>query len=123
MPYFKKFLPVLIFGGIFAWVIFQVEPPKPVAEGNILSPILFFLSLFFFLTFFLNLFFQLFLRSLILSSGIIILLILQALNFLNPGSFILVVILTIVILKSFSKRKGFFYQTRIPKLSKLAKQK
>lgn len=123
MTLFKQIVPVLILGGILGLVIWQVQPPRSLATASIFQLLVFFLPFFLFLAFLINLYFQFILRSLLISLGITLLLILKSLNSLNIITVIIIVLAIILIFKSFKKPQKGFYQTKIPKLSRLQKQR
>ena len=76
-------MPALIFWGIFAYVIFQVEYPKSLTQASLWQILAFFLPLFLALSFSLDLFFKNLFSSITVSAGLILLLILKALDILN----------------------------------------
>ncbi|MFH0937648.1 MAG: hypothetical protein V1808_05160 [Candidatus Daviesbacteria bacterium] len=122
MRKFWPVLPTLLFGLIFIYVLFQIQPPLSLTTASFSHVAFFFIPLFFLITFILNILFQFLIRSLVLSFGLILILVFQSLGALNILSLTLVILATILIAKSFKKpQKG--YQTKIPKVSKLAKQK
>lgn len=125
---FKVFFPLIIYGVILVLVVLKIEPPKNFASISFPQAILFFLPLFLFLFFFINLLVHFFLWSVVLSLEIIILLILQALGFLNPLTLILNLAAVILLLKSLKRPKRFHlknlsYSAKIPKLTKLKRQR
>lgn len=122
MPLLKKFVPVTLFAVILSWVIWQVEPPKSLTNATITHIIIFFLPLFFLLIFLTNLILRFYLKSLVLSFGIVLIFILQALAALNPVSFFLVSLAVILLIKSFKKPASKNYQAKIPQLARLKKQ-
>lgn len=129
----QKVLPIFFFGLVFGLIVWQVSPPQNLADNPFILLIFLFPLVLFFIFLF-NLFFQSYLKSIVLSLGVIILLILQAINFLNIFSLITVLALTIIIFKiligypqkksGFVRKRGFKTspQVKIPKLSHLEKQ-
>lgn len=129
MTVFKKFLPVISSGIIFGFVIWQMEPPQSLTSASILQVLLLFAPLFTFLVFGLNLYFRFYPRSLIISLGIIILLVLKTLDTFNIISVAITIAAVTLISKSFKKvinwKTGSRSNTliKIPRLSHLEKQR
>ncbi len=123
MAILKRILLIFFFGGIFGLIVYQTEPPKSFETASYFQIIAFFLPLFLFLFFLLNLFIQFIIRSFIISLGIILLLIIKTLDIFNPAVIILIILSVILLAKTFKKPQRKFYQTKIPKISKLAKQR
>lgn len=123
MSWFKKILPVIFFGTIVVLVAWLTPPPKSFTQASLFQLVEFFLPLLLFLTFLLNLYFKFFLKSLIFSVGSVILLILQGLAALNIISALLTTIAIFLITKSLKKPVSSSYQSKIPKLSRLSRQK
>lgn len=121
MDYLKKFLPIILPGLILTWVIFKIEPPKSITQASVLQILLFFIPLFLLIVFLLNLYLRFLVYSAIMAIGIIILLLLQALNSLNIVSAALVIIACALLLKSIQRPKNKIPLAKIPKLGKLAK--
>ena len=114
-----KLLPriilALIFWGVFTYVIFNVAYPKSITDASFFQLIFFFVPLFLSLIFTLNIFLN-FLHSFFISSGIILLLILKALNILNFVSATLTILTVYFFISYFSKTKLKF---KSPELSKI----
>lgn len=123
MPYFKKLLPVLISAAIFSLVIWQVQPPKTFTTVTSAQIALFFLPLFLFLLTIFNLIFNFYLRSFVITLGVVLLFILKALDILNIITAGVLILAIILIVKSLKRPQKTFYQSKIPKLLKLSKQK
>ena len=97
----KIFLPV-IFWSIFAYVLLKVDYPDNPTTASAFQILSFFLPLLLALTFSLNIFLRLS-PSLLLSSGLIILLALKALDSLNFVSASLTIIAILLLLSYFKK--------------------
>lgn len=119
----KKIGPILFLILILAFVIYQTQPPKSLSQASFLQITSFFLPLFLLLLYFFNLFFKFLIRSLIISLALIIFLILQALSFLNIITLPLIIFITVFLFIKIKKPNKFNYQTKIPKLSHLSKQR
>lgn len=124
----KKLFPVFLSGLILVLVIWQIQPPKHLISINFSQTILFFVPLFLFLFFLINLILNFLLWNAVISLGLILLLTLKALGFLNPITFVLTLTAIGFFLKSYKRPKRFglrnlFYSAKIPKLSRLKKQR
>lgn len=117
-----RIAPLIIFCTAFALVIYLVEPPKSITEAEVLQLILFFIPLFLLTSFALNLFLKFLLRSLVVSLGFMILLILKALDSLNLITFSLTVLATVLLASAFKKKNSYNYQGKFLKAAKLQKQ-
>lgn len=117
-----RIAPLIIFCTAFALVIYLVEPPKSITEAEVLQLILFFIPLFLLTSFALNLLLKFLLRSLIVSLGFMILLILKALDSLNLVTFSLTVLATVLLASAFKKKNSYNYQGKFLKAAKLQKQ-
>lgn len=117
----KKLLPVLLFGIILGLVILNITPPDSLTSASPWQIIIFFLPLFLFLTFLINILFGFLLRSLIISLGILLLLVLKSLDSLNLVSVLITLIAVGLLIKSL--RNSSSSQSKIPNLSHLSKQK
>jgi hypothetical protein len=100
---FKKFIPIIFFGGIFIFVVLGIKPPISFTQASFSQILLFFTPLFLFFIFFLNLFFNFFIRSLIISLGLIFILIFKALDLLNFVSILFTTLAIIFLIASFKK--------------------
>ncbi|HBR20185.1 hypothetical protein A2617_01515 [Candidatus Daviesbacteria bacterium RIFOXYD1_FULL_41_10] len=123
MPILKRVFPVLFFGGILGLVIWQIVPPKSFDIASYFQIIVFWVPLFLLLFFILNLFIRFFLRSFIITLGIILLLVIKTLDIFNILTVILTILSIIFLVKTFKKPRRKFYRGKIPKISKLAKQR
>ncbi|MBI2329863.1 hypothetical protein HYU94_00530 [Candidatus Daviesbacteria bacterium] len=114
-----KFIPALLFWGVFAGVIFGIPYPESLAQANFKQISLFFVPLFFAISFTFNIFFKNIFQSLSIALGLILLLILKALDSLNLATGILIIISAGLLFSYFkkSKRKNLTKQTKIPKLT------
>lgn len=100
---FLKLIPVMIFGGVFVYVLFNVPYPNSLAQASFNQLLTFFGSLFFLLLFLINIFLNYLLISAIISGGGVILLLLKGLAALNLVSALLV-ILAVYFFVSFLKK-------------------
>lgn len=105
MTALKKIVLILCCGLIFGVVCWTLEPPQSLAQATISQILLFFVPLFFLLALLINIFFGLFFRSLIISSGLIILLVLKSLDTLNLATLSLTFLVTFLMVISFKKWK------------------
>lgn len=116
-----KVIPALFFWGIFIYVILQVPYPNSLTQASIPQLLYFFIPLFLSLIFTLNIFLKSILRSILISFGIIILLILKALDSLNLVSALLTII-AVGLLFSYFKKPVLTSGSNIPKLTRWRKQ-
>lgn len=112
-----KILPALVFWGIFIYVLFFVDYPKSLTQANALQILLFFIPLYFAITFTLNLVIKNLIICLVVSLGIILFLILKALDSLNFVSGGLAIISVILLVSYF--KKGSRNLTSSPSVHKL----
>ncbi len=120
MKYLKKLIPILICGLIFSWVVFQIKPPTTFTTATIFQLALFFIPLFFLLFFIFNLILDFILLSLTISVGIMLLLTLAGLHYLNILTGAVTLLAIFLIIKSLKKPTKITYKTKIPRLKKLA---
>lgn len=122
----SKIIPALIFWGIWIYVIFFTEYPKSLTEASIFQLLSFFIPLFLALTLTLNIFLKSIIRSILISFGIIILLVLKALDSLNIVSALLTIIAVGLLFSYFRKpsiKSELTSGSNIPKLTKLRSNK
>lgn len=122
MAILKRILPILVLGVFLVGVIRQISPPQTFTQASMFQLLIFFIPLFLFLFFTVNAIIRFFLFSLILSFGLILIFVFRALDFLNPLTLIVIIVAIFLILRSLSRPHKKFYQAKIPRLSKLAKQ-
>lgn len=133
MSVFKKFLPILVLIGVISVVIWQVEPPKSLSQASFWQIGLFFVPLFLLFTLTINFLFHFYLKSVTISLGLTILLVLKSLDIFNIVTIILTILAIILITRSLKKpvsKKGSasagelknLYSNKKPKFSKLQKQ-
>ncbi|MBI2600602.1 hypothetical protein HYW42_01500 [Candidatus Daviesbacteria bacterium] len=79
----KKFVPVLLVWGVFVYVLLNTPYPKDLSQATTPQLIFFFTPLFLAIIFTLNLYLNYLPVSISVSLGLVILLILKALNILN----------------------------------------
>jgi len=117
-------VPVFISWGIFIYVVLKVAYPESLTSANTFQIFSFFSSLFLSLSFTINLIVRFMLKSIIVSFGIILILVLKALNSLNIVSFLLTVI-AFGLLLSYLKKPNSRLTThsKVPKLRNLSGRK
>ncbi len=114
-----KFLPALIFLGIFAFVVFQIPYPDSLTQANFTQIIPFLISLYIALIFTINILLRNILLSVTISLGLIFLLILKALDSLNIVTGILIVVAIGLLTSYFKKTKRNLTKlSKIPKLTR-----
>lgn len=121
MLWVRKIVPLVIVCIILGAIIWFVEPPKTITDYPTQIS-LFFIPFFLILVFSLNLFLKCYPRSITIAIGLSVLLSLQALSYLNIYNFIIIVTGIFLVIK-FLKKPKISYQTKIPKLSHLKKQR
>lgn len=135
----KKLVPFLVFLGILASVIYYITPPPSWAEASTFQILIFFIPLLLTLTFFINIFLGFLPRSFIVGLGLMMLVVLWAINTFNYLSLGIVIFLTAICLKLFPKfnyprklRMGIFRkkahlgltkEENIPKLTRIGAKK
>lgn len=119
-----KVVPALIFWGAFTFIIFNIPYPENLAEANLTHMALFLIALYLSLTFTFNIALRNIFPSLSIALGIILLLILRALDSLNIITGALVIISVGLLLSYFKKvkRKNLTKLPKIPKLTNLSKR-
>lgn len=122
MAYFLKAIPALIFWGIFILVIFTVPYPETLTSASSIQLLVFFIPLFLSLAFTFEIFIKFLPRSIALSFGLIILLILKPLGSLNLVSAGLTIV-AIVLLISYFKKKRLTIHSNVPKIKNLSRRK
>src|SRR3989304_9199389 len=100
-----KVILLLIFWGIFVFVVLQVPYPESLTQANLIQLIPFFVPLYLALTFTLNIFLKNIFSSTSFSLGLILLLILKALDSLNIVTGILTAVATYLLFSYFRKIK------------------
>src|SRR3989344_7793481 len=116
-------VPMLISWGIFIYVVLKIPYPETLTSANIFQIFSFFTSLFLSLSFTINLLLHFMFKSIIISFGIILILVLKALNSLNFVSFILTVIAFGLLLSYLKKSKRLTSRSKVPKLRNLSGRK
>lgn len=121
MLWVRKMVPIVILCIILGAIIWFVEPPKTITDYPAQIS-LFFIPFFLILVFSLNVFLKCYPRSITIAIGLSVVLSLQALSYLNIYNFIIIVTGIFLVIK-FLKKPKISYQTKIPKLSHLKKQR
>ncbi|RJP47738.1 MAG: hypothetical protein C4584_00035 [Armatimonadetes bacterium] len=122
MPKTKLFILPLIFTVIFIIVILKATPPPAITKASFLQLILFFLPLLLLLTSLFNILLWSWCKSFILGLGVILALILQALQSLNFFTLTGLVMAILLIIKALKNNSKTSLPINIPKLSRLKKQ-
>lgn len=118
-----KTIPAAIFWGIFILMVWYIPYPETLAEANYKKVFSFFIPLFLALTLAINLIFKNILSSASISLGLILLLILKALDSLNLITGILTVLAVGLLVSYFKKhKKSLTNYSKIPKLTQLRKK-
>jgi len=118
-----KFLPILISLIILGLIIWQIEPPKTITEITALQIFLLVIPLLTLMIFTANLCFNFYLRSLVISIGLILLIILKTLDKFNIITVGITLIATYLLAKSCKRRVDTILPTKTFKISKLQKQR
>ena len=103
MSQIKNILPIVIFGACFLVVILYLQPPQSLTGAKLSQVALFFTPLLLLLVALTNLYFKFLPKSLVVSFGLILLLVLKSLDALNLVSVAITVMATILIAKSLKK--------------------
>ncbi|MBI3103609.1 hypothetical protein HYZ05_01585 [Candidatus Daviesbacteria bacterium] len=111
-------LPALIFWGIFVYVVFQIPYPENITQANPTQLVGFFIPLYLAITFTLKAFLKNIFISGSISLGLLLLLILKALDSLNLVTGVLVIISVVLLVSYFGKMKKKSL-TKLPKISKI----
>ncbi len=121
----KNLFFILLFLGIFIYVILKVPYPTTLFSANFFQISSFFIPLFILLTFIFNVFLKNTPVSLSVSLGIILLLVLRGLDILNliTGGLILLVVYLLVSYFQKMKRKNLTKLPKIPKLTQFGREK
>lgn len=117
-------VPVFVSWVIFTYVVLQVPYPQTITSANTFQIFSFFTSLFLSLSFTINLLLHFMLKSIIISFGIILIIVLKALNSLNIVSFGLTVIAFGLLLSYLKKQKSrLTSRSNVPKIRNLSRRK
>src|SRR3989344_2108184 len=115
---------MLISWGIFIYVVLKIPYPETLTSANIFQVFSFFTSLFLSLSFTINLLLHFMLKSIVISFGIILIIVLKALNSLNIVSFGLTVIAFGLLLSYLKKQKSrLTSRSNVPKIRNLSRRK
>ena len=123
MGKFTSIVPALVCWGIFIYVILQVPYPETLTSANTFQIFAFFSAIFLAFSFTLNFFLGYMLKSIIISFGLILLLVLKALNSLNIVSFALTIIAFGLLLSYLKKQKRLTSHSNVPKMRNLSGRK
>lgn len=103
MAFLLKSVAVILFWGVFIFIVFNIPYPENLAQANLSQLVLFFTALYLATTLTINLFLKNIFQSLSVTLGLIFLLILKALDSLNIVTGLLILI-TIGLLFSYFKK-------------------
>lgn len=122
-----RIFSAFFFWGIFILVIFKIPYPQNLSEANLLQISAFFSSLFLAILFTLNIFSNSFYISFSLTLGLILILVLKALESLNLVTAVFVLIFAGLLTSYFSKRNSptksnLTKLSKIPTLTRLRKK-
>lgn len=124
MHFFLKSSLSLIAWGIFIYVLFFVDYPSSLTQASPVQLLLFFIPLYFAIAFTFNLLIRNIIICLVISLGIILLLILKALDSLNFVSGGLAIISVILLVSYFKKgSRNLTSSTSATKLNPLQRRK
>lgn len=118
-----KSLPILISLIILGLIIWQIEPPKAITEITALQILLLITPLLTLMIFTANLCFNFWLRSLVVSIGLMLLIILKTLDKFNIITLSITLVATYLLAKSCKKKVDSRFPTRSLKPPKLQKQR
>lgn len=115
-----KAIPALIFWGSFTYVVLKIPYPESLTQANFTQIFPFFISLYLALIFTFNIILKNILFSASICLGIILLLLLKALDSLNIVTGILIAVATYFLAGYFkkTKNKDLTKRTKMPKLTK-----
>lgn len=126
LKFILKIIPALFLWGIFIFVVLKIPYPQSLTQANLTQLGLFFIPLYFALTSTLNIFLKNIFISSSISLGLILLLILKALDSINIVTAILIIIMVALLVSYFSKKNKRqnlnpikSNLTKLPKIPKL----
>ena len=122
---FIKILPTFLFWIIFASVVLKLPYPESLVQADFIQISLFFLPLYIAVLLTLNIFIKSYLINGSFSLAFISLMLLKALDSLNPVTFILVIISFGLLISYFHKAKkgSLTKESKIPRLTSLRRKK
>lgn len=123
MSILLRIILALIFWGLFIYVLFFVEYPNSLTQANPLQLLVFFTPLYFAINFSLYLIIKNLIVCLVISLGIILLLILKVLDSLNFVSGGLAIASVLLLVSYFKKGQDLTPGSYIPKLRSLQRRK
>jgi hypothetical protein len=119
----KKLIPLVVSLLMLMAVAIYVTPPKTLNDASISQLLLFFVPLLLLLISATNLLFNFWPHSIITGSGLTVLILLYGLDQFNPLYVIAIIAAVILMFRLIKKPRSLAYQPRIPKLSRLEKQR
>lgn len=125
MNFLIKIFKALFFWGVFGFVVLQIPYPESLTQANITQLLSFFIPLFLAIALTFNIFLKNIFITGSISLGIILLLILKALDSLNLITGVLVIISIGLLVSYFRKlkRKNLTKLPKIPKLTTLRRKR
>jgi hypothetical protein len=103
MKFINQLIPILFYVSLWGIVVFFIEPPKSWPEATLFQILAFFVPLTLALTFMINLVLKYFPHSFMASLGVLMLLVLYAINQLTPIAGGIVILITILFIKLFPR--------------------
>lgn len=129
MVILRKISLIIISLAILAWVLYFVEPPKSWPQASYFQILAFFLPLVAFFTFVANLFLNYLPRSFVVGLGLMMVVVLKAIDQLNAVTVSGILIVVAILVTVFKKptppqfQPGLTRQSKIPKLKNLGREK
>lgn len=114
MLFLKQIILPILFLLILAWVVFYIQPPESWPAASIFQILILFVPLLMFFTFTINFFIRNLPKSFSLGLGLMVILVLKALDQINLITILATLTITFLLARSF--KKGL---TRMPKIPKL----
>lgn len=118
----KRLLPILISSAILATIIWQIEPPKHITEITVLQVFLVGIPVLTLMFFIANLCFNFWLRSLVVTIGLMLLIVLKTLDQLNIITTGITLVAIYLLVRSCKETPKSKLPIRSFKSSKLQKQ-
>jgi len=123
MRIIKKFFPIIFVWAVFIFITFRLDYPTSIGKASITTLTIFLTPLFLALLLTINLYLKSLFASSVISLGIILLLILKALESLNWLTFIITILAVIFLMGSFKKPSGLTSKSNTPRLKALLRRK
>lgn len=123
MTLLYRLLPILISTTILGIIIWQIEPPKTITQISALQIFLLVTPLLILIVFTVNLCFNFWMRSMIVSIGSMLLIVLRTLDKLNLVTASITIVATYLLAKSCKRGADIKPPSKAFKLSRLQKQR